>query len=149
MTQDEMSPSERAMYEIVANSIRESLKDFVAQPFNRAKIVECARQVLAQQAERFGLGGGATHALVAPARAEGRPWLWGLPCMGSPEVPDDTVVLARFATATEPVAADTDTPGQVTIQVSFDVLRAWRVDWGSDGEPTAADVIRVREVEGP
>lgn len=149
MTQNEMSPSERAMYEIVANSIRESLKDFVAQPMNRDKVVAAVTRTLAQQVERFGLGGGATHALVAPARAEGRLWLWGLPCMGSPEVPDDTVVLARFATATEPVAADTDTPGQVTIQVSFDVLRAWRVDWGDSGEPTAADVIHVREVEGP
>lgn len=143
-----MSRETQRVYDQVEASIRESLKDFVSKPCNRAQIVAAVQRTLAQQAERFGLDGGATHALVSLARAEGRPWLWGLPCFGVPEVPDDQVLLARFTGEATPMATDTSMPSQVTVSVGFEVLRSWRVTWPAEGEPELADLLRIREVEG-
>lgn len=141
------SPAIQRVYDQVAAQVQESLKAFVAQPYNRDQVVAAVARTLAQQAERFGLDGGATHALVSLARAEGRPWLWGLPCFGVPEVPDDQVLLARLTGEALPMTTDTSTPDQVTVSVGFAVLRSWRVTWPPEGEPQLADLLRIRAVD--
>lgn len=142
---DEMSPEARRVYEQVAASVREALKGFVDLPCNRAQVAAAVERVLLEQREQFA-SDVPTCALVAPARAEGRATVWGLPCLGSPEVPDNRVVLVRYGCCTglEEAAAEAE-PSTVTLRVTFDVLRAWRVTWPEASEPMVVDAIPVRE----
>jgi hypothetical protein len=143
---EERSPEAQRVYEEIEASIREGLKDVVGKPCNRVQVVAACQRVLAEQVARIPAGEVVTHALVAPARVVGRPWLWGLPCCGVPEVPDDRVFLARFTGVTAPPEMDAADPTKVTLTVGFDVLRVWPVTWPAEGEPEVAGLIPV---EGP
>lgn len=138
---DERSPEVQGLYEEIEASIRAGLKEQLFKPCDRAQLVAACQRVLAEQAARIRDESGITHALVAPARAAGRPWLWGLPCFGVKAVPDDRVCLARFTGVTVPETADADDPGKVTLSVGFEVIRSWPVTWPVEGDPEVAGLI--------